>query len=161
MKKLTKVLSLLLVCAALGALLCACGSTAKNVPCADISAAVSAALGKADSLTSPPDSYITGYMKTDPAAFGDYALCINAYGKNIDEFGILKAGKELDAAAVKKIAEDYLALRLSGWMEGYMPEEKPKLTNAEVRTQGDYVMYCILDDADKAAAFGAFTDALK
>ena len=41
-----------------------------------------------------------------------------------------------------------------------MPEEKPKLESAEVHVKGDYVMYCILSDKDKTAAFKAFEDAL-
>ncbi len=162
MKHLKKAISLLLAVLTLCTLLCACGgSSAKNVPAAQISEAVNAAIGKADSLTNPPDSFITGYMKTEPSKFGDYVVCINAYGANIDEYGIFKAGADMDAAAVKKTVEDYLALRLASWMEEYMPEEKPKLTNAEVRTEGDYVMYCILSDDDKAAAFQAFANVLK
>ena len=154
MKNLKKAISLLLIALTLCTLLCACGGgSTKNVPAATISEAVNTAIGKADSLTNPPDSFITGYMKTEPSQFGDYVVCINAYGANIDEYGIFKAGENMDAAAVKKTVEDYLALRLASWMEEYMPEEKPKLTNAEIKTEGDYVMYCILSDEDKAKEF--------
>ena len=35
------------------------------------------------------------------------------------------------------------------------------MMNAEVKVQGDYVMYCILSDTEKTTAFKTFTDALK
>ena len=46
-------------------------------------------------------------------------------------------------------------------MDEYMPEEKPKLENAEVKTVGNYVMYAILSDDGKKSAFGAFEKSLK
>ena len=41
-------------------------------------------------------------------------------------------------------------------MDEYLPDEKPKLDNAEVWTQGNYVMYAILGDSDRAAVKQAF-----
>ena len=63
--------------------------------------------------------------------------------------------------AAQVLTEGYLQLRADSWMDEYMPEEKPKLTAAEVKTSGNYVMYCILSDTDKSAAFGAFESSLK
>ena len=143
-------------------MLAACGNGAgtKNVPVSDITAAVSAALGKTDSLTES-DGMFLGLTKQNAEALGDHAVLINVYGTNIDEYGVFKAGSGMSAKDLKAVADDYLSKRLSSWMEEYMPEEKPKLTNAEVRVSGDYVMYCILSDADKAAAFQAFEGVLK
>ena len=42
-------------------------------------------------------------------------------------------------------------------MDEYLPEEKPKLANAEVWSEGNYVMYAILDDAEREAVYKAFT----
>ncbi|MGN1003020.1 MAG: DUF4358 domain-containing protein, partial [Oscillospiraceae bacterium] len=91
---------------------------------------------------------------------GEYAMLINAYGVNIDEFGIFKAGENMSAADIKAVVDSYLQLRLDSWMDEYMPEEKPKLTSAEVKVVGNYVMYCILSDGDKTTAFAVFEDAL-
>ena len=46
-------------------------------------------------------------------------------------------------------------------MVEYMPEEFPKLQNAETKTIGNYVMYAILSDSDKQAVFSAFEKTLK
>ena len=151
--------------AALLALLClaACGGGAvkSGVSAAELSDAVGKALDKTDSMARSDGTFL-GLTGADAAELGDYAILINRYGANIDEFGVFCAGKgSLSAAELKSLAERYLARRLEVWMEEYMPEEKPKLENAEVRVRGDYVMFCILSEADKAAAFRAFEDALK
>ena len=144
------------------ALLSACGgSAAKNVPVSDVSAAVVSALGNADTLAAS-DGMFLGLTGLGAEELGEYAILLNVYGTNVDEFGVFKGGTgSMDAAALKAAAEDYLQKRLAAWMDEYMPEEKPKLTDAEVRTRGDYVMYCILSDADKRAAFDAFEQALR
>ena len=59
-----------------------------------------------------------------------------------------------------KMIEDYLKVLQDSWMN-YQPEEKPKLDGAEIKVVGDYVMYAILSDADRATAFKAFESALK
>ncbi len=140
-------------------LLAGCGSsseTAKDIAIADLAAAVDEALGKGDSLVAVDENYIKGYMKMDVSDM-EHTVKINAYGANIDEYGIFKG----DAKKIKSMVEAYLKLREESWMDEYMPEEKPKLTSAEIKTAGDYVIYCILSDADKTAAFEAFEGALK
>lgn len=162
MKKTRRAVSALLCAAMICLLLCTCGSSTvrDDVAVSDIAAKVSQSIGKADSLVEADANYIKGYMKTDPEKFGGYTMLINAYGVNIDEFGIFKAGENMSAEDIKAVVESYLQLRLDSWMDEYMPEEKPKLTGAEVKLMGSYVMYCILSDADKTTAFAAFEEAL-
>ncbi len=143
------------------ALLCACGSAAKDVAIGDVVSAVDTALNKGDNLVEVDANYIKGYMKIDVADYEGYTVKINAYGANIDEYGVFKAKDSAQAKAAKEAAEAYLQLRVDSWMDAYMPEEKPKLSAAGIKTSGNYVMYCILSDADKSTAFGAFDGALK
>ena len=159
MKNIKKIISILLVAAALAALLCACGgSKVKDVPVKELSDKVAAALGKSD-METIPDNYVKGYLRHDPAELGDYAILKNVMGTSIDEFGIFKAGT-MTADQLKTMIEDYIKVLQDSWMN-YQPEEKPKLDGAEIRTVGDYVMYAILSDADKETAFKAFEGALK
>ena len=143
--------------------LCACGESEdiKNDIAVDTLAdTVAAAAEKTDSMIKRDESYVQGFMRMDVSAYEGFAVLINAYGANIDEFGIFKGSadqiKDIEAAV-----NDYLKLRLDTWMEEYMPEEKPKLTSAEVKTVGNYVMYCILSEDDAKAAFEAFENSLK
>lgn len=164
MKKTIKISAVILVVAMLCSLLCACGSSGSddvNVPVADISASVANALGKADALAAVDANWVKGWMKTDASQFGEYSVMINAYGANVDEYGIFKAGENMSAADIKATVEAYLQLRLDSWMDEYMPEEKPKLEDAEIKVVGDYVMYCILSESDAETAFATFEDSLK
>ena len=159
MRKLTNAVSALLCALLLLGLLAACGGSATNGPVADVAGAAAAAIGKTDSLMEL-DANFLGLTRLSADQLGEHTVLINAYGANIDEIGVFKAGI-MSAKELKDAVDTYLSRRLDTWMEEYMPEEKPKLTNAEVKTSGDYVMYCILSDADKAAAFQAFESALK
>ena len=159
MKNMKKTISLLLAVCALAMLLCACGGgSAKNVPVSDVAAKVSAALGKTD-MADPGANYVKGYMRHSPEEIGEYLIQKNVMGTNIDEFGIFKAGT-MDAAALKEMIDGYIKILQDSWMN-YQPEEEPKLKGAEIKTVGDYTMYAILSDADKATAFKAFEAALK
>ena len=159
MKNIQKTLSLLLAVCALAALLAGCGGgKTKDVPVSELADKVSAALGKSD-MADPGANYVRGYMNRMPDEIGEYLILKNVMGTNIDEFGIFKAGT-MDAAALKTMIEGYIKILQDSWMN-YQPEEEPKLKGAEVKTVGDYVMYVILSDADKATAFKAFEAALK
>lgn len=160
MKNEKRFAALVLALVMVMAVLCACGST-KDVEIGDIVAAVDAALNKGDSLVAVDEAYIRGYMKIDVADFDGFSVKINAYGANIDEYGVFRARDSAQAKEIKSAVDSYLQLRVDSWMDEYMPEEKPKLSAAEVKTNGNYVMYCILGDADKSAAFDAFDGALK
>ena len=107
------------------------------------------------------ESYLSGPMKMDTILFADYLVKINAYGANIDEYGIFKARDEKGVADVKKEAEDYLQMRKDTWMEEYMPEEKPKLMAAEVKVCGLYVLYVIVSDEVRSPILSDFENALK
>ena len=149
----------------LAALLClgACGKKAAwrtDVPLSTLAEAVEKHLD-GGSLAAMQESYLKGAMKLDPAIFADWLVKINAYGANIDEYGIFKAPDEAGVAAVKQAAEDYLKLRRDTWMEEYMPEEKPKLTKAEVKVCGLYVIYAIVSDDARGKILTDFENALK
>ena len=159
MKKLTVTALLLLVLLMAG---CSGGNDAikNDVPVADLAEAVDGALNNPD-LIAMQDSYLQNAMQLDPAQFAEYAVKINSKGVNIDEYGIFKA-KDMDSVEdVFALAQDYIQFRLDTWMPEYMPEELPKLENAQVKSCGQYVMYAILDDDTADAAFDAFISALE
>ena len=144
-------------------LLTACGGKAaeirNDVAVSDVSAAVASVLGN-DTLVSVPDTFYSGSMKMDVSKFDGYDVKINSKGINIDEFGVFKAKDSSQVSTVEQAAKDYLKMRIDTWMVEYMPEEYPKLENAEVKTVGNYVMYAILSDDDKKAAFDALEKSL-
>lgn len=137
--------------------LASCGtetvSYSTDISVADLVSAADTALADSETLTAVPDDYIKGMMNIDVSAFEDYAVKIRASGTNIDEYGIFKAPSDEAVKSVKEIVSGYLDMRLDAWMEEYMPEEKPKLENATIKTMGRYVVYCILSDEAKDTVF--------
>ena len=162
MKKHTKKMALLLAaCALLGVLAgCGGGDVRSDVPVADIVTAVDAVVGNG-SLVPVDESYVQGRLKVDTSLCAEYTVKINSMGTSVDEYGVFKAKDEDSAKTLAENVQAYLDERLATWMDEYMPEEKPKVENAEVRTEGQYVMYAILSDDAKEAVFGALSDALK
>ena len=78
--------------------------------------------------------------------------------ENIDELGILHAGNDEEAREIYRRTEAYLTdlqENQSAFIASYAPEELPKLEEAEARRMGRYVIYAILSEEDKRAAFSA------
>ena len=157
-----RTICLLLILAALLAL-GACGKKAAwrtDVPLTTLAETVEKHLD-GNRLVTMQESFLKGSMKMDPAIFSDWLVKLDNYGK-IDEYGVFKAPNEAGVTAVKQAAEDYLKLRREDtWMEEYMPEEKPKLTQAEVKVCGLYVIYVIVGDDVRGPILTDFENALK
>ena len=163
MKRIRETASLLCAVALICTLAACGGGTSKvrdDVSAKDVSAAVAAVLTK-DSLVTAPDSYISGSMKMDMSGYKGYDVKINSKGVNIDEYGVFQGKDATQTAEIKKAVEDYVQRYKDRWVPEYMPGERPKLDSSEVKVEGNYVMYAILSDDDKAAAFGAFEKALQ
>lgn len=155
----TLILTVCLACLIAAFAGCGGANIRDDVEVETLAVAVDAAIG-ADSITQAPDTYAFTW-KMDVSGASEYVIKINSYGVNIDEYGIFKAKDSASVPAVKKAVDNYIQNRKDAWMSEYMPEEYPKLDNAEVEVLGSYVMYAILDEADKAAAFTAFEAELK
>lgn len=100
-----------------------------------------------------PDSYMQNSMKITSEDYTDCVAKISKVGININEYGVFKTD---DPDALKELLESYLEYREEIWMDEYLPEEHPKLENAQVWVVDNYVMYAILDTETMDAAETAF-----
>ena len=82
-------------------------------------------------------------------------------GIGIDEYGIFKMNDAESAEAMRTAVESYLATARATFNENYAPNERPKIDASEVKVFGNYVIYAVLSDAEKDAAFTALETALK
>lgn len=161
----TRFLALILAIIALipMAVLTSCGSSASyanDVPVSDICTKVDALLTNPKEFALMSADYIKGMMYVDTSKFADYAVKLRASGANVDEYGIFKAPDNSDPELIRETVEAYLKMRVDTWMPEYMPEEFPKMQSASVKVFGQYVVYCILDEATKANVFSAVESAL-
>jgi hypothetical protein len=143
---------LLLVC-----MLCACssGKSAKTPEMQVVADAVGASIDISD-MSQIPDEYVENIMGIALDGYVSRNTLMSAVGTNINEYGIFLAKDADQAKTIKDALNAYLEYRESVWMDEYLPDEKPKLDNAEVLQQGSYVMYTILSDADRDAVNAAF-----
>lgn len=152
-------LCLIMTVAALTA--CGGGEVRNDVAVSELSAKINSELESGADLVDAPESYISSSMGFDLSSVSEYVVKINSRGVNIDEYGIFKAEDDSQLQQLQTAVSNYLQFRVDTWMVEYMPEEFPKLQNAETKTIGNYVMYAILSDSDKQAVFSAFEKTLK
>lgn len=139
-------------------LLCGCSKNTADPDMQDVADAVAAAVNvDADSMSQTPENYVSDVMLIDPTCYEIRNTFMSAVGTNIDEYGIFKATSKENADKIADALNTYIDYRKGAWMDEYMPDEKPKLDNAEVWQQGSYVMYVILGDDARQAAHDAFS----
>lgn len=140
--------------------LAACGeeSTAyrDDVLVTDIADAVDGVILRGADMKDLTETYISGSMNIDVLEYEEHCIRICSKGIEIDEYGIFKAKDPGQAKNIKASLEEYLQMRKDTWMPEYRPEEFPKLENAELKVYGNYVMYSILSESEKTAAFSTF-----
>lgn len=123
--------------------------------------AVSAAVPDADKLTDAQASYLSGFLKASPEDFAGYKIVTQSISTSIDEIGIFEAKSKDDIKKIEEMIDTFFSFRVSIWDPKYLPEEYPKLEDAERVTSGNYVMYVILSDDARAAAITAFENITK
>lgn len=98
--------------------------------------------------------YLNDYFPI-PAEVSDYRIYFASDGNSLDEFGIWHAS----AAATEQLSaliRGYLDESLSrnrSFYDSYIPQETPKLRDAEVRVFGNYVAYAVLNETDRKTFF--------
>lgn len=87
----------------------------------------------------------------------DMTVCYSANGNSLDEIGIWRtegnAGKTIVPILRAYLEKTYENNR--AYYDSYIPEETPKLRDAEVRVYGSYVVYAVLSAESRASFFGA------
>ena len=153
-KHIAPLLALAMCLAALAA--CGTDSGAADPGFEAVAEAVKAAAGT-DGMAEQSVDYIANMFKLDSGSYADALVMIANMGTTIDEYGIFHGSDAAQTEALQTAVNDYLQLRLDAWMPEYMPEEFPKLQNAKVWTEGNYVFYAILGEDAKTAVGDAFT----
>lgn len=100
------------------------------------------------------EGYLNDYF-TMPDYVTDMTILFAADASNLNELGVFHVPAE-KVAETKVLLEGYLDTALEkhqGWYDSYIPEETPKLRDAEVKVFGNYVVYAIFDANGRKAVF--------
>lgn len=151
-----KRIALLLALAMCLCALSACGGGDTADPGFDkVAAAVEGAVST-DGMAQADEAYIENMFKLTGSDYEQCLVMLTNVGTTIDEFGIFKGADAAQTESLHKAVQDYLQLRLDAWMPEYLPDEFPKLQNAKLWTEGNYVLYAILSEDAKTAVGSAF-----
>lgn len=90
-----------------------------------------------------------------PGLAPEISVCYSASGNNLDEIGIWKTTGEKPRQAAAFLADSLLERYRENedFYQSYLPEELPKLRDAEVRVYGNYAVYAVLSPEKKKAFF--------
>lgn len=159
MKRLICTLLLLALPFSLSA--CAKRSYSNEASLEDLGNAALEALALKQDYGIADEDYLEDFF-SPPSYVLESRILMSSNGNDLNEIGIYRV-TEGNANAMKRILNGYLVDSLRAyedWYNSYIPKELPKLVNAEVKVFGSYVVYAILSDADRAAAFDAIENAL-
>ncbi|MBE6589741.1 MAG: DUF4358 domain-containing protein [Ruminococcaceae bacterium] len=94
----------------------------------------------------------------------EHAILYRRETDSLDEIGFFHVTEGNAEKLKRMIEEEYLSAAYEknrDFYDSYMPRETPKLANAEVRIFGNYVVYAVLSDTDKAELFRSMKYALR
>ena len=160
MKK-TLCILLALLALALPFTACKSGNYLDDKAATEIGKAISAKLSGNQTYTQVDSGALDDYFQM-PDYVSESAIYFSDEGNNIDEFGVFHV-KDGQAKEMADILEKYLTDAYdqnAAWYDSYIPEETPKLRDAEVKTFGNYVLYAILSEENKTAARNAAEELL-
>lgn len=119
----------------------------KEYDLGELSTEISETNAFSDILDTVSTEAAVGLYGIDPADVDDICLMCST-GATTEEIGLFKcAGKEA-AARVKAKAEERAQSQKTAY-ESYAPQEIPKLDDAVIKSEGDYVFYVVSTDSAK------------
>ncbi len=160
MKKLT---SLLLAALMLLSLVACGGTTYKtDVEASAIADAAVVNLTEGTIFKTAEEDILSDYFATPDYVDSSIVRISSDGSSNLDEFGVFRvtAGKQKDMVS---LLEGYLSNSYEKnleWYNSYIPEETPKLRDAEVEVFGNYVVYAIMSADSRALLFSSIEDTL-
>ena len=114
------------------------------------------------SFLSVDAEYLTDYFAF-PSSANDLSIWISTNGNSLDEFGIWHTDLQ-NVEQARRLFSEYLSTSLDRnrvFYDSYIPQETPKLRDAEVRVYGSYVAYAVLDAPHRRLFFDTLESCLK
>ena len=129
------------------AMLCIAGCGGKAEKSLDVAAFASAAVEKmdfGDELMAVPEQMLSDYYTLPKGKVSEYAVYVSGTGATASELAVFKcssdAVKDVEAAVKTRIEEQIASYA------NYRPDEKFRLENALLVTEGNYVVFAVSND---------------
>ncbi len=144
-------------------------SVAIDMTASELTDAATTAVPLSSGYYQPSDAYFNYYFSEDghnitaDSLVLDWSIMKSSSQASENEIGVLVA-KDGCIEQVKEVCREYLEERREAYLEAkasYSPGEYEKYRDAEYFTQGNYVIYMILDSPDRLAVRSAIEDMLE
>ncbi len=150
---------ILKMCAILGiaGMLAGCDTTvggngdskeALNINVTDMANELKNGLTFEDSLSELDTNVALTYYGIDADKVKNSVVVVST-GATAEEIAVFEAADQSSADAVKSACEDRKAKQTTSYAD-YKPSETSRLDKAIIKEDGNYVVYCVTDDTDKA-----------
>ena len=152
MKRISLILLALVLLIMLPA--CTSASYSDDVALDALTQAIEAALPSDALYSTAHEGSLDDYF-TMPDYVTDSVIRFSTNAKNLDQYGIFHV-TDGNASAMQALLRDYLERVYEEnqvWYDSYIPEETPKLRDADVRVFGNYVVFAVYSGSDKAILF--------
>ncbi len=150
-----KIIFLLLVCSMLG-ILAGCGDNKEKeeksdnveISVGDLAEKLSTELTFEDSLSKLDNAVALKYYGIDEASVKDCAIYIST-GATAEEIAVFEANSADDADAILAACQDRKNKQVTSYSD-YKPSEVDRLEHFVMSREGNYVVFCVNDDIEKA-----------
>ena len=142
-----RILSLILF-SILALSLTACGgsnTSDKNPAVADISSAILSSITVGETVALTDNTLPKQYLDLDVSLVAEYAVTVASSGALADEIAVFKANNKDDVSKIKEALESRLTLVEEKFVD-YIPTEMPKIENALILENGNYILLAIVED---------------
>lgn len=130
-----------------------------DVPVTSLADTAVSALNDGKEYSTADADFLDSYF-AKPDYVTESVIRFSTDGNDLNEFGVYHV-TDGNTDAMKAALSDYLTEFYELYNANYLPEETPKLRDAEVKVFGNYVVYAMLNDTDRANLFASIENALK
>lgn len=138
-------------------LLCGCGSKTKDIDLSAFADKVIQDVDFGDDMLAVPEKLVSDYY-TLPDGIDSYKIYVSGTSATASEFAAFKCKDENTVKAVKSAVEKRISEQTESY-ENYRPDEKFRLENAVIITNGNYLVFAVSND--NSAVEKLFSEALK
>ena len=98
-----------------------------------------------DELILLSDKVVADYYDLSFEGLEDYRIYVSSSSATASEFGVFKCKDETALKAAKAVIESRISDQITNY-ENYRPDEKFRLDNALIETNGNYLLFVVSDD---------------
>ncbi|MFV0497853.1 MAG: DUF4358 domain-containing protein [Candidatus Fimivivens sp.] len=153
-----KMLAAIFCLIALCVVLAGCGASKKELDMAAFSTDVLSKGSFNDELILLSDKVVNDYYDLSFDGLDEYRVYVSSSSATASEYALFKCSSDTALKAAKSTVEARISDQIASY-ENYRPDEKFRLENALITTNGSYLLFVVSDNNDDIQKL--FNDALK